>query len=63
MYLVIIVREVLTNTLLLGGILAIFSMEFFIVLKTACELKRVLVLAMFEGPDIFLVSLSMSLQT
>jgi hypothetical protein len=63
MHLVIMVRELLTNSLLLGGIRATCSIVLMIDPKTAWEVMSVLVFAMLEGPEVFLVSFSMLLQT
>lgn len=52
----IVTKEFDTNTLLLGGILAICSMECRIVLKMVWELTKVFVFAMLEGPATFFVS-------
>ena len=52
----ILVNEFATKTLLLGGILAICSIELLIEKNMLREFKRVFVLAMLEGPDTFLVT-------
>ena len=60
MYLMIEVRELLTKTLLFGGMRAICSIELVIEAKTAREVIRVFVFAMLQGTATFLVIFSIS---